>query len=745
MAEQQVEDLRQQIAAQAAQIAQLQAAPPPPPVVPQEMTDNMRDMVAEIRRQGATIDSLREQANRDRTTVQEYEVRMKELREVAAKSKSVIDSKMLNKPQNFDNKEETWPEFAFKYENWICGVEAKARLYMRWAELHEGEIIDTIEAPDDLDEESVARLDKQVYLSLAQMLSGESLDILRNGKEDCGYDAWRRLWRRWDPKTVGRNRSAYLKIAQPGVAKTVEQANKMLEQWENSIRDYEQKRKKKVDEELKCAVVVEMMPKDLRLHLQLNARTLTEYPIIRQEIMSYLEARKVMHVGQGNDPMDVDALDAKGRWQSGKDGKGKSKDSKGGKGKSHGGKDATWRSKEGGQGHSKGKDGKGKTKDGKGKSKESKGKDKSQRKEPFQGYCGHCGKWGHKREDCWARQARPAGSLEKEPGQEPEQELGGFDLCALETEKSDYTNKKSDRFGKKSGYINEKSGHFDNKSDYTKQKSIYTNKESTYFGQKKGYYSHPDNYSRGSVSSFGKSGYVYDTDYPAVEYGYLYERNECNRVKDWSQKNIGYYEQNGGYYKQSIGYHKQCSGYYKQGVGYYEQTDQELSSFDKGTEYREVNEFEYLEATVDSGAAVSVMPVDTCSDYKVVPSKASLQGVHYRAAGGHRIPDLGTRTVTVGHEGGGDARLACSVAEVKKTLLSVAKIVDRGHRVSFGAKQSECYIENTKTGERIPIRRKNDVFVIKLKVKPPKGYQKSSMLATVEQEESGGLRRATRP
>jgi hypothetical protein len=137
--------------------------------------------------------------------------------------------------------------------------------------------------------------------------------------------------------------------------------------------------------------------------------------------------------------------------------------------------------------------------------------------------------------------------------------------------------------------------------------------------------------------------------------------------------------------------------------------------------------------------------VDTCSDYKVVPSKASLQGVHYRAAGGQRIPDLGTRTVTVGHEGGGDARLACSVAEVKKTLLSVAKIVDRGHRVSFGAKQSECYIENAKTGERIPIRRKNDVFVIKLRVKPPKGYQKSSMLATVEQEESGGRRRATRP
>ncbi len=65
--------------------------------------------------------------------------------------------------------------------------------------------------------------------------------------------------------------------------------------------------------------------------------------------------------------------------------------------------------------------------------------------------------------------------------------------------------------------------------------------------------------------------------------------------------------------------------------------------------------------------------------------------------------------------------------------------------MSFGARPSECYIENIKTGEKIPIRRKNDVFVIKLKVKPPKGNQKSSMLATVEQEESGGPWRATRP
>ena len=105
----------------------------------------------------------------------------------------------------------------------------------------------------------------------------------------------------------------------------------MLEQWESSIRDYEQKRNKVIDEELKCAGVVEMMPKELRLHLQLNARTLTDYVTIRQEVVSYLDAQKVLST-DGVQPMDVDAMDYKRRMRDrtgkGKDSIGKGKDGK---------------------------------------------------------------------------------------------------------------------------------------------------------------------------------------------------------------------------------------------------------------------------------------------------------------------------------------------------------------------------------------------------------------------------------
>ena len=151
-----MEELQRQFAAQAEQLRELQqraaqaaAAPPPPAAaVPPEVTNDIREMVAEIRRQKDVIGELRKMRDDDRDQLREYEARMKELREVASnKTKGIIDSKMLNKPTNFDNKEEHWPEFAFKYENWICGVEASARIYLRWAELHEGEISDLSARP----------------------------------------------------------------------------------------------------------------------------------------------------------------------------------------------------------------------------------------------------------------------------------------------------------------------------------------------------------------------------------------------------------------------------------------------------------------------------------------------------------------------------------------------------------------------------------------------------------------------
>ena len=157
---------------------------------------------------------------------------------IALQSRSTVgtmEPKGLQKPKDFNNSEGQWSEFSFKYENWLMGFLPGVKPYLRWAETMTGPILSYIGAPTSLSDHEIAQLSKQVYITLAQLLSDESHTILRNGHDENGLDAWRRLVKRWDPKTIGRSRNAYLKIAQPGSAKTLEQASAMLEKWETDL------------------------------------------------------------------------------------------------------------------------------------------------------------------------------------------------------------------------------------------------------------------------------------------------------------------------------------------------------------------------------------------------------------------------------------------------------------------------------------------------------------------------------
>ena len=105
--------------------------------------------------------------------------------------------------------------------------------------------------------------------------------------------------------------------------------------------------------------VKERVPPEFRTHLLLTCGSRPDYAIMRQTVESYSVARRPWQPGHSTTM----------GWKSTLYG------DKGKKGK-----------------HAKGKKGKDK---GKGKQK---GKHESSPK--FEGYCGHCGKWGHKQNDC---------------------------------------------------------------------------------------------------------------------------------------------------------------------------------------------------------------------------------------------------------------------------------------------------------------------------------------------------------
>ena len=121
--------------------------------------------------------------------------------------------------------------------------------------------------------------------------------------------------------------------------------------------------------------------------------------------------------------------------------------------------------------------------------------------------------------------------------------------------------------------------------------------------------------------------------------------------------------------------------------------------------------------TVDSGAADNVMSRKTLMKWmKMRKSRASINGVHYVAANGARIPNEGEVDFEFETKDGKRHSWLFQIAEVNKVLASVSSLVDAGHRVTF-EKDDETgldmsYIVNKANGSVIKMHRDRNVWTI---------------------------------
>ena len=82
---------------------------------------------------------------------------------------SVIDTKGLSNAPMFKNTEEDWPEFRFKFENWLGGIWKEARPYLRATE-------DEKREPDDLTILTVTQVTPLTDEELEQVQSSVHFD-----------------------------------------------------------------------------------------------------------------------------------------------------------------------------------------------------------------------------------------------------------------------------------------------------------------------------------------------------------------------------------------------------------------------------------------------------------------------------------------------------------------------------------------------------------------------------------------
>ena len=127
---------------------------------------------------------------------------------------------------------------------------------------------------------------------------------------------------------------------------------------------------------------------------------------------------------------------------------------------------------------------------------------------------------------------------------------------------------------------------------------------------------------------------------------------------------------------------------------------------DKASEWIEI------EITVDSGACETVMPMSSCHSISVLASKQYMEGVEYEVANGETIPNLGERRCIMMTVGSNTAKkIPFQVADVHKPLLSISRVADLVFDCMLG--KHGGMLVDTVTGERIPLIRRDNLYVMK--------------------------------
>ena len=274
----------------------------------------------------------------------------------------LVDTKGLGKPDTFNNDETGFRRWSRTICNLTVGVFGKEfqDVLDHCLDLEDAVDFDILEQKFEYDEltndqgiRDIADKCDQLYRVLSSLTTGESEDLVVGcaNLKASGFEAWRRLNRRWDPVTAGRKRNILRAILNPERTKTWDGVRPAIEQLDDLIRRYEARKnenglRETLSDDIKCTAIELLVPQDLEKHLILNKSRLTSYALIKQEIEVLMETMmgsksKIHRPGsaaasssQGPAPMEVDSL---AQWLGslvkgkGKGSKGSSKGNKGGK------------------------------------------------------------------------------------------------------------------------------------------------------------------------------------------------------------------------------------------------------------------------------------------------------------------------------------------------------------------------------------------------------------------------------
>ena len=578
---------------------------------------------------------------------------------------SMVDNRGVGRPTNFKGEESKFNEWVAKLNAYVKMTTPQGMKWLIWACTQSTPITDqyiqeVAEAARE-NADPMKEFNAKLFSILVTSTEDDAFKIVNSVKDCSGMEAYRLLKKRYEPKTPGTKRALLKSIINNQQCKRVHEVEANLMNIEELIKRYESMTTgdEKLPDDLKVTVMIDLCHKELREHLEMSTKDLT-ITEVREEIVNYVE-RKRDSMNSSVKAMEVDSCDTWWGWGDWCQ-------------ESAGQEDLNFMGK--GFGKNKGK-GFGKN-DGyiygaKGKGKgeyfnsttkadnlqmtSDKGKGKGK---GFKGQCWWCLEWGHSQSKCPHKDAY-MNNLRKAQEQQW-QGKGGRDLVQnVEKEIHDTNDDMLGNLEAKGGW------------------RVLSNVEIR-------------------------------NKYAALEAD---DEEEAAVVKCQNLHNdVANSKGVKGKGRASKSLEKQCVC---------QPCNQSLEISDLSTlELSAVNENDELDLTIDSGAAETVTNESDVPEYETLQPDSPERQTSYVLPSGQVIDNKGEKHVKVTTEEGAKCLIRMQVTDVRKSLMSVSKVCDSGHRVVF--EKDFGYIEHLQSKQRTSFRRKGGVYVLSVKVEKPSGF-----------------------
>ena len=223
--------------------------------------------------------------------------------------RSELIPKFISCPQ-FNGKPENWEDFQFKFRRAIRSQSATAH-----AEMIKAEGSETVVNDDDIEVNASQETSACLFDILCQHVEGEALMIIKSVAGFHGFEAWRRLHRKYSPRTLARRLRLLMAVVNPGKIKNMGEIQSSLTMWEEKIKQLEtQFDDNTISDQLKVAIITSALPSKAQGHIFSQATKDPTYDQVKELILTFA-AR--MENCSGPTPMDVGNLQTPGGPWSG--------------------------------------------------------------------------------------------------------------------------------------------------------------------------------------------------------------------------------------------------------------------------------------------------------------------------------------------------------------------------------------------------------------------------------------------